>query len=267
MKKQEKRNKIPQDIIGDIAILKFPSKYTWLRKKLLARRFLKTHPNINTILEKTDKIKGRLRKAETKFLAGEKKQETIHIESGCKFKLNIQQAYFSPRLSAHRQETCKEIAKQVPQNKKTNILIMFSGIAPWPIILASILKKEYPNKKVIIYANEINQQANKYAKENIKLNKLDNYIRLIKGDAKKLPEKLNKKFNIIIMPRPNLKETFLKTAKKLSKKGTIIYYHGFGKKEDVGREIKQEISKSKIKIKKAGEIAPYKFRWLAKFKI
>ena len=47
------------------------------------------------------------------------------------------------------------------------------------------------------------------------------------------------------MPRPNLKDTFLKSALKLSKKGTTIFYHGFGTKEEVLSEIKKD-TKNKI---------------------
>ena len=60
---------------------------------------------------------------------------------------------------------------------------------------------------------------------------------------------------------------FLKTALKLSKKSTRIYYHGFGTKEKVLNEINNEI-KSKVKniqIRKAGDIGPYIFRWLVSF--
>ena len=68
------------------------------------------------------------------------------------------------------------------------------------------------------------------------------------------------------MPRPNLKKTFLKSALKLSEKGTTIFYHGFGTKEKVIKEI-NKYTKTKIKIRKAGNIAPYEYRWQAEFKI
>ena len=71
------------------------------------------------------------------------------------------------------------------------------------------------------------------------------------------------------MPRPNLEDTFLPHALKLSKKGTTIFYHGFGTKEEVLSEIKKDTNgkMGKIKIRKAGDIGPYKFRWQAQFKI
>jgi len=256
--------KIPQDIIGNIAILKF-QKIKQTGKKKLAQKFLKQHKNISTVLEKTEKIKGRLRKAKTKFLAGKNTKETTHKENNCKFKFNVDETYFSPRLSEHRKQTLEKIAKKIKNNQ--SILVMFAGVAPWPIILAKILKNK--KKQAQIFSNEINRKANKYAKENIKINHVTDYIKLISGDAKKIPQKTKQKYDYILMPRPNLKTTFLRTALKLSKPGTTIYYHGFGKKQDVLDEIKKDIVKkiSKIKIQKAGEIAPYKFRWLTQFKV
>ncbi len=70
------------------------------------------------------------------------------------------------------------------------------------------------------------------------------------------------------MPRPQLKDSFLKEAFSLSKKGTKVYYYDFCKADEINsikEKVMKEAEKSgkKIKIlnvKKAGEIAPYKFR-------
>lgn len=262
--------KIPQDIIGDIAILKLPFNMKEKEKKKIAEKFLKTHKNISTVLEKTGKFSGRLRKPETKFLAGEKKKETVHVESGCKFFLDVDETYFSPRLAEHRKNVLEKIARKLKSGSK--VLVMFAGVAPWPIVLAKILKTKYPKKEIEIISNEINRKANMFAEKNIKLNKLRTYVKIVSGDAKKLPGKLKGyKADIILMPRPNLKQTFLSSALKLGKKGTFVYYHGFGKnKQDIIDEIKTNIGKnkiSKIKIRKAGEIAPYTFRWIVRFEV
>ena len=57
------------DIIGDIAVVKFPIGTFWISKKLFAWGLLRKRKNIETILEKKGDIKGRLRKFETGFLA------------------------------------------------------------------------------------------------------------------------------------------------------------------------------------------------------
>ena len=77
------------------------------------------------------------------------------------------------------------------------------------------------------------------------------------------------------MPRPRLKETFLKEAFLLSKKGTRIFYYDFCKIEDENKiieKIKNEAKKAKkkikiLRIKNAGEIAPYKVRLRIDFEV
>ncbi len=117
------------DILGNIAILKFPEKTKKSQKIKEAKRVLKEHSNIKTILEKTEKVKGRLRKIKTYFLAGTKSKEALYKENGCWFRLNVDSCYFSPRLSGDR----LDIAKQVSQKEK--ILALFSGVAPYAVVI------------------------------------------------------------------------------------------------------------------------------------
>ena len=281
--------KIPQDIIGNIAILKFPRRTLWITKKLKARKFLKQNKTVTTVLEKTEGFSGKLRTLKTKHLAGIKTKKATYKENNCIFKFNIDESYFSPRLSNERKVISDEVAKltknQKPKTKNTKnkvfrILVMFAGISPYPIVIAKKLKQA--KKLFHIYANELNKKANIEAKKIIALNKLQKYITLVPGNANNLPTRLltthyslptdnikTKDFDIILMPRPNLKDTFLKTALKLSKKGTTIFYHGFGKKEEVLNEIRKNTKEKigKIKIRKAGDIGPYIYRWQAQFKV
>lgn len=258
--------KIPQDIIGDIVILKFPRGTVWLVKKLKANKFLGEHKSIKTVLEKTEGFSGELRTLKTKYLAGVKTKEAVYRENDCIFRYNVDESYFSPRLSNERKVIADEVVK-LSKKKGTKILVMFAGISPYPIVLAKKLKQSGKHARIV--SNELNKKANVAGKKNIILNKFQNVITLVEGDAKKLPIKLKEKFDIILMPRPNLKETFLKTAFKLSKKGTTIFYHGFGMREDVLSEIKKDTKEKigKIFIRKAGDIGPYRYRWQARFRV
>ena len=258
--------KIPQDIIGNIAILKFPRRTFWIVKKFKSRAFLKNNKSVETVLEKVGGFSGKLRTPTTKYLAGLKTKEATYAENNCVFKFNIDKTYFSPRLSNERKIVSEEIVK-LSKKSGTKILVMFAGIAPYPIVIANSLKKS--GKTATIISNDLNKDANEYAKTNIVINKFENYISVVGGDAKNLSSKINYKFDIILMPRPNLDDTFLKTALTLSKKGTTIFYYGFGTKEKVLMEIKREAGKhiGRIQIDKAGDISAYKFRWRAKFKV
>ncbi|MFH1585647.1 MAG: hypothetical protein ABIB79_02685 [archaeon] len=260
-------------------------------KKKFAQELLKRHNNIKTVLEKKGKVRGRLRKISTRHLAGEKSKEVLYNENGCVFRFNIDTTYFSPRLSNER----KEIASKIKSGE--SVLVMFAGVAPFSIVIA---KKSGAR----VVSNEINREANKYAKLNVELNHLKNRVEVVAGDVKRVVGKWKKmhsqvrgmdgskqtsssfsqflindksirakrgnlpKFDVIVMPRPRLKDTFLEQAFKLSKKGTRIYYYDFckeGEEKLIVEKIKQEAKKfrKKVKIlktKTAGEIAPYKIR-------
>jgi len=258
---------VSYDVIGSIAILKF-GKEKVREKKKIALRLLKEHKNLRTVLEKIEKVKGRLRTYKTRFLAGIKTKETIHLESGCRFKLDVEKCYFSPRLSNER----LEIARQI--KSKDKILVMFAGVAPYSIVIAKL-----SGAKVV--SVEINRLASKYAEENVKLNKLVGKVEIIQGDVKKVlsfrkrnkTRSIKNKFDVIVMPRPQLKESFLKGAFLSSKRGTKIFYYDFGKDvseilEKIYKESKKARKKIIIeKVKKAGEIAPYKFRFRIEFRV
>ncbi|HEB47203.1 MAG TPA: hypothetical protein ENI22_01930 [Candidatus Pacearchaeota archaeon] len=244
------------DVLGNIAIVKFSRNTKVKTKKQFANKLLRQNKSVKTVLEKTGKFKGRLRKQVTKHIAGEETKEALYKENGCVFRFNIDKTYFSPRLSNER----KELSKLVKKGEE--VLVMFAGVGPYPIVIA----KNSQAKKV--HSNEINREANKYAKLNIELNKLKNKVELLQGDIKRIAKKIKKKFDVIVMPRPKLKDSFLREAFMLSKKGTRIFYYDFCKEDEIDliiNKVKFSAKKNKkrikiLKIKKAGEIAPYKIR-------
>ncbi|MEK6885169.1 MAG: methyltransferase domain-containing protein [Nanoarchaeota archaeon] len=250
------------DFLGAVAIVKFPRGTAKTEKTKFAFNLMKENKSIKSVLEKTDKFKGRLRKQETRYLAGEKTKEILYRENDCVFRFNIDNTYFSPRLSNERKEVALEIKKHSKKNDK--ILIMFSGVSPYSIVIAKNCKN------CEIYSIELNRAATKYAFLNKDLNGVRN-MEVIQGDVKKVIPKLimnGMKFDFIVMPRPQLKDSFLKQAFDVAKHGTRIYYYDFCNEEDLQRIIKMvedEAAKEgkRIKIlnvKKAGEIGPYKLR-------
>lgn len=250
----------PYDIIGNVALAKFSREEKLKDKKKFAEKFLKEHKNVKTVLEKSDKIKGRLRTPTTRFLAGDKTKEVLHRENGCEFRFNVDTCYFSPRLSSER----KDIALQVKKNE--DVLVMFSGVGPFGIVISKLSRA---GKIVCV---ELGKECNKYAKENVKRNKAKN-VEVVGGDVRRA--KLSGKYDRIIMTRPNLKDSFLDVGFKAVKKGGIIHYYGFYSEEDkdkliilIQSEAKKVRKRVKIlRIKKAGEIGPYKFRLRVDLKV
>jgi len=247
------------DIIGNIAILPLFTK----NPKSIAKRLIAENKSIKSVYMKSGKISGRLRKSRLKFILGQKIKETIHRESGCSFKLDVEKCYFSPRLGNDR----SDVARQVKAGEK--VLVMFSGIGPYSVVIA---KNAKPKE---VYGIELNRIASKYAQENIKINKLNNCF-AIQGDVKKIIPKLKAKFDRIIMARPQLKDDFLRDALKAAKEGTIIHFYDFLKEDEMPeaafRKISDAVEKESkrkgsriesckiIRWKKALEIGPRKWR-------
>jgi len=249
------------DVVGDIAIIEIPEKLG-KKEKLIADTLLKLHKNIKVICKKTGIHRGIFRRQKLKIIAGEKRKTTTYKENNVTMKLHVQDVYFSPRLSHER----LRIAKQVKPGE--SVLIMFSGVAPYCLVIAKNTKAKE------VYGIEINPLAHKFALENIKLNKLNN-IKLFLGDVRLITPTLKKKFDRIAMPLPLGGANFLDVALAAIKKGGTIHFYDF--KDELGFKIaKQKVrdackaAKKKcriLKITKAGQISPRTYRICIDFKV
>ncbi|MBU0466904.1 MAG: hypothetical protein KJ718_00425 [Nanoarchaeota archaeon] len=248
------------DVVGNIVIVKFSWDEKLKDKKRWAEKFLKEHKQIRTILEKSEKFSRRLRTQSTKFIAGEKTKEVLYKENGCLFRFNVDTCYFSPRLSSER----KELASKVRKGEK--VLVMFGGVAPFAIVIGKL------SRAGKIVSVELGKECSKYARENVKRNKLEN-VGIIQGNVKnKIPKE---KYDRIVMARPNLKDSFLDIGFKAVKRGGVIHYYGFYLKSEKGEMLKMIREEAKnvrrkikiLKVKKAGEIGTKRFRYRVDLKV
>jgi tRNA (guanine37-N1)-methyltransferase len=249
------------DVVGNIVIYKFSRKTTKKEKLKVAKAFLEKNVHVSTFLEKTSKIKGRLRTPETRYILGNKTKEAVYRENGCTFRLNVDTCYFSPRLAGER----KEIADITNNGEK--VMVMFGGVAPFAVVIA---KTKRPSRVVSV---ELNRACQPYALDNVKENKVN--VEIVQGDVRKVCSKTKDKFDRVVMARPNLKDSFLDAAFKVIRPKGTIHYYGFyeeDKKEELLELIKGEAKKARKKIKilgikKAGDIGVRKFRYRVDFKI
>src|SRR3989338_1948157 len=143
---------------------------------------------------------GEFRLRKVKILTGKNSKETIHQESGIKIKLHLERTYFSARTSHER----LRIASQVKPGE--NILVMFSGAGPMPLVLA----RQSPARHIT--GIEINPLAHQYALQSIELNNLQDKITLLEGDVRERLPPLKQTFYRIAMPLPKTGEEFLDVA-------------------------------------------------------
>ena len=243
------------DVIGTIAIIEIPRELE-KKEKIIADAIHSLNKHIKTIAKKIGGHKGKYRRQKLIILSGERTKITEHKESNVRMRLDVEKCYFSPRLVTER----LRIASLVKSGEK--ILVLFSGIAPYPLILA----KHSLAKKII--GIEMNPIAHKYAQENVILNKVSDKIILYKGDVRKIVPTIKEKFDRIIMPLPKTSEEFLDITLNNIKKGGVIHLYQFAEEKEFqkyGNHIVEICKKHKKKCRilnmiKAGQHAPRVYR-------
>src|SRR5947207_6046638 len=89
------------DVIGDIAILRI-NETLRDRGAAIGEALLRDLKNVKVVLGQEGAIAGEYRLRKLRHLAGETRTITLHKENGCRFKVDVETCYFSPRLSTER---------------------------------------------------------------------------------------------------------------------------------------------------------------------
>jgi tRNA (guanine37-N1)-methyltransferase len=224
----QQRKHVPEDllgfnpsyeVIGDIALLEDPDLDKEKASKI-ADALLQTQPNIKTVLKPLTPVIGEFRTREFELIAGEPKTETVHREYGCRYKVDLARAYFTPRLSTERARILSWI------KEGETVVDMFAGVGPYSILLA---KSKKPSKVIAI---DKNPDAVHYLKENIILNSVKN-IEAIEGDAREEAKKFAGTADHVIMNLPHNAYKFIDSAVLLTKPGGIIHYYGITPEDDL----------------------------------
>lgn len=234
------------DQIGEIIIVRIPDSLL-PKKKIIGEALLKDVKIVRSVFYQASAVEGDFRTRNLEVIAGEDNTETEYREFGCKFIVDVQNAFFSPRLSTERDR----IANLIQEGEvMTN---MFAGVGMFSIIAAK-------KKKCEVYSLDINPVASNLCERNIKLNKLAGEVISINGDARLIiNEQLENKSDRTLMLLPERSDEFLESAIKTTKNGGIIHYYSHihaDKKSDAGKlseehylqvsPVKSEILGSKI---------------------
>lgn len=222
------------DIIGDIAVVRVPESLKH-HSKLIAEAIMNIHREVKVVWRQASSVSGDYRLRELEFVLGERKTETLHREYGCIFKIDLDKAYFSPRLSYER----LRIAKLIQPGEI--VLNMFAGVGCYSIFIA---KHSEPMK---VYSIDINPVAIHLLRENIRLNRVADKIVPIQGDAKKVIEtELQNVADRVLMPLPEKAYEYLDSAHMaLKPKGGWIHYYAFEyakKNEDPVEKVEEKVS-------------------------
>ena len=234
------------DQIGNIIIVRIPESLL-IKKKIIGETLLEQVKIAKSVFYQSSAVEGDFRTRNLEILAGEDNTETEYKEFGCRFTVDVENAFFSPRLSTERER----IANLIQDGEvMTN---MFAGVGMFSIMAAK-------KKKCTVFSLDINPVASKLCEKNIKQNKLAGEVISINGDSTEIiKERLIDKSDRTLMLLPERSDEFLESAISTTKNNGIIHYYSHihaDKKSDAGKlseehylsvtPVKSEILSSKI---------------------
>ena len=200
------------DQIGDIIIVRIPDSLL-SKKKIIGETLLEQVKTAKSVFYQSSSVEGDFRTRDLEILAGVDKTETEYKEFGCRFIVDVEKAFFSPRLSTERDR----IANLVQDGEI--VINMFGGVGMFSIIAAK-------RKKCTVYNIDINPIAAKLCEKNIKLNKLAGKVISIHGDAAQIiKEQFSDQGDRVLMLLPERSDEFLNSAILATKSNGIIHYY------------------------------------------
>ncbi|MBD3205495.1 methyltransferase [Candidatus Bathyarchaeota archaeon] len=231
------------DILGSreksVALIEIPEEVEGY-DHLIAEAIMEVHKNVESVLSKESGRQGEYRLRELEVIAGNPNTEVIHKESGCRFKLDPMDTYFSTRESTERERITNKVISG------EDILVMFSGVGPFAVCIA----KNHPTVKITCI--EINPKAHNYCLENIKLNKIQDQVTPILGDVREICPQMDKKFDRVLMPLPKGASEFLDIAVPMVKNSGILHFYHWAHEDDLWSEaeklVREEANKHDKKV-------------------
>ncbi len=152
--------------------------------------------------------------------------------------------------------------------KGESVLVLFSGVAPFPLIISR------HSKAKTIVGIEKNPEAHAYAVQNLRLNKDLNNIHLYLGDVREVLPTLGA-YDRVIMPLPTRGEEFLPCALQALKPNGFLHFYDLQRPEFFEQSIEKIIAACAVEkrtamtstITKCGHCAPEIFRICVDMKI
>ncbi|HKJ64637.1 MAG TPA: hypothetical protein VJ969_04500 [Desulfopila sp.] len=207
------------DIIGDVAIVKIAEESRW-DTKVVGWALQETYPHVRLVARRVGDCKGEFRLMPLQRIAGSGGFATLHKEYGLRLHVDPSRVYYSPRSGAERFRLAGLVGG------KERVLVMFSGIAPLPLMIA-----RYSDAAQII-GIEKNPYAHELALQNLRANAYSDTIRVYEGDVAQIVPELDGGFDRIVMPLPVSAADYLVLALGSLRPGGWLHYYDFCEKNN-----------------------------------
>jgi len=218
------------DIVGDIAIIRLKDDIM-SRAGEIGEALRSVHPRVRAVAV-DDGVSGPLRLRALTLVAGEGPLVTTHREHGVTLRVDLEQAYFSPRLATEH----RRVADLVRPGER--VLDMFSGVGPFAVLIAKLAS---PRE---VHAVDLNPRAVELVVENAAANGVDQLVFAHEGDAREVVPPL-RTFDRIVMNHPHGAYAFTDVALGASHEGTEMHLHLIGTEEEAREVLGEACSQAK----------------------
>lgn len=236
------------EVIGDIAVIQYPDHLTRYRENI-GRAIISRDPRVRIVLRKVTRRDGKFRIAGYEPVIGNR-TETIHRESGFVYQVDLATSFFTSRLAGERQR----IASQITPGEV--ILVPFAGTGPFVIPVAA--------RGAQVIAEEINPDACNMLRKNLEMNRCNDQVHIIRGDAHYLDSTLDCLADRAIIPTPYGFDGTVTSVAGLVRPGGHIHYYTFLNQQEAaalsGRLQEQGFLTSRYH--RCGNVAPSVSRWV-----
>ena len=114
-----------------------------------------------------------------------------------------------------------------------------------------------------------------YFRKNVKMNKVEDIVKVYEGDVREVVPKLEGTFDRILMPAPYSAENFVYLIRDKIKKGGFVHYNTFASEEEekiLQKKVKERFKKQGmivevLNVRVCGSFAPRVYRYVLDLKV
>jgi len=236
------------DVIGSIAVLCLPLALSDYKAEI-AYAIISRRKNIKTVINKISRLGGSNRTARYEILAGQS-TITVYHEYDYVYKLDVGTVFFNPRLGSER----KRITSQIQHGER--LLVPCCGVGPFVVPAAA--------RGAEIVAVEQNPEACRWLGENIRLNRVEDRVTILQGDAFDTSLLANHDFDRAIIPTPYGMDAIFEVIAPRVKRGGMIHFYTFKNRHQADALIAEFGQKGFEVIiqRRCGNVAPGVSRWV-----